>query len=306
MTTHAPAHPPADFAARLRGAWTALITPFKNGAVDERALRDLVEAQITAGIDGLVPVGTTGESPTLDPAEHIRVIKIVVEAAKHRVPVLAGTGANATAEALHLSKAARDAGADGLLVVAPYYNRPSQQGLLLHYQVLLESVDLPLVMYNIPGRTGVNVEPETMAQLRASPRFVGVKESAGSPDQVSRIVELCGPGFRVMSGDDTLTLPFMSVGAVGVISVLSNVMPGEVARLCRLFSEGKPAEARQLHAALFPLTKALFVETNPVPVKTALALLGRCEAFVRPPLAPLEPASLEKLKSAMRGAGLKV
>ncbi|MEK7476443.1 MAG: 4-hydroxy-tetrahydrodipicolinate synthase [Candidatus Coatesbacteria bacterium] len=293
----------AETRLSLRGAWTALVTPFRGGEVDERALREAVEFQIAGGINGLVPCGSTGESSTLTYDEHIRTIQTVVEAARKRVPVLAGAGANSTAEALHLCLASKEVGADGVLVVAPYYNRPSRKGLLLHYRALLDAVDLPLVLYNIPGRTGVNVEPDTVAALAGHPRFAGVKESAGSCDQVSRLLEACGPEFQVLSGDDSLTLPFMSVGAAGVISVLSNVLPKETSLMVRAMLEGRPAAALEIHRRLFPLMRALFVETNPVPVKTALGLLGRCDPFVRPPLAALEDASLAKLKAAMKACG---
>ncbi len=296
----------ADVVARLRGTYTALITPFRGDAVDEAAFRALVERQIAEGVDGLVPVGTTGESPTLTFEEHIRVIRCCVEAARGRVPVLAGAGANSTREALELSEAAREAGADGLLSVAPYYNRPTQRGLLLHYRTLLEEVDLPLVLYNIPGRTGVNVEPETMAALRSSPRFAGVKESAGSCDQVSRILELCGPDFPVLCGDDSLTLPFMSVGARGVISVASNLVPRETSAMVRAFMEGRPGEALALHRRLYPLMKALFIETSPGPIKAAMAMLRLCEGGLRSPLAPMDDANRERLRKAMAGVGLKV
>jgi len=296
--------PMSDMGARLRGAYTALVTPFRNGEVDERALRELIEFQIASGIDGLVPVGTTGESPTLTPEEHVRTIQITVDAARKRVPVLAGAGSNSTAEALHFCLASKEAGADGVLVVAPYYNRPSQKGMLLHFQALLDAVDLPLVLYNIPSRTGVNVEPETIGRLRANRRFAGVKEAAGSCDQVSRILELCGPDFPVLSGDDSMTLPFMSVGAVGVISVVSNVLPKDTVAMVHAQLEGRPAAALELHRRLFPFMRALFVETNPVPVKTALGLLGKCDPGVRPPLAPLEESGLARLKAAMKACGL--
>ena len=288
----------------LRGAWTALVTPFKGGEVDERAMREAVDFQVAGGINGLVPCGSTGESSTLTYEEHIRVIQITVDAARKRVPVLAGAGANSTAEALHLCLASKDVGADGVLVVAPYYNRPSQKGLCVHYEALLDAVDLPLVLYNIPGRTGINVEPDTVAVLSRHPRFVGIKEAAGNCDQVSRLFDLCGTDFQVLSGDDSLTLPFMSVGAVGVISVLSNVLPKETSLMVHAMLEGRPAAALELHRRLFPLMRALFVETNPVPVKAALGLLGRCDPYVRPPLAALEDANLAKLRAALKACGV--
>jgi 4-hydroxy-tetrahydrodipicolinate synthase len=296
----------AQMKQRLRGVYTAIITPFKDGAVDEKCLRDLVEIQVAGGVDGLVPAGTTGESPTLSHEENVRVIRICVETAKGRIPILAGTGSNSTSEALDLSRRARESGADGLLVVAPYYNRPTQRGLMLHFEAIMREVDLPLVLYNIPGRTGVNVEPETVAALKKSGGLAGVKEASGLADQVSKIVELCGPDFSVFSGDDSLTLPFMSVGALGVISVVSNVAPRETGDMVRAFMGGRTADALVLHQKLFPLVKALFVETNPVPVKTALAMLGKCRNELRLPLAPMEEGNAARLRSALGTFGFKV
>jgi len=297
---------PSDTASRLKGAFTALVTPFKEGKVDEAALGEMVEFQVSSGIDGLVPVGTTGESPTLSYEEHNRVVRVVVEAARGRVPVLAGTGANSTREALELSREAERAGADALLIVSPYYNRPTQRGLEMHFAAILDAVKIPVVAYNIPSRTGVNIEPETMAALARHPRFVGDKEAAGSTDQASRILELCGPDFILLSGDDSMTLPFMSVGGRGVISVVSNIVPAETVAMVRAFAAGRTAEALAMHRRLFPLVKAVFVETNPVPIKTALGILGRCSPELRLPMAPMEPSNAEKLKAAMRAFGLKV
>jgi len=295
----------AQMKQRLRGVYTALITPFRDGAVDEKCLRDLVEIQVASGVDGLVPAGTTGESPTLSHEENVRVIRVCVEAAKGRLPVLAGTGSNSTSEALDLSRRARDAGADGLLVVAPYYNRPTQRGLILHYEAIMREVDLPLVLYNIPGRTGVNVEPETIFALKRTGNLAGVKEASGLADQVSKIVELCGPDLSVLSGDDSLTLPFMAVGAVGVISVVSNVAPRETHDMVRAWRDGRRDDAMALHRRLFPLVKALFSETNPVPVKTALSMMGKCLPDLRLPLAAMEEGNAARLLSAMRAFGLK-
>ncbi len=292
--------------ARLRGVYTALVTPFRNGAIDEECFLRLVEAQVEAGVDGVVPAGTTGESPTLNVAEHVKVISLCVKAAAGRTVVLAGTGANSTQEAYELSAAAKEAGADGLLVVAPYYNKPTQRGLLKHYESVLERVDLPLVVYNIPGRTGVNVEPETLAELASSPRLAGIKEAAGSPDQVSRILALCGSDFPVLSGDDSLTLPFMAVGARGVISVASNIAPKEVCAMVRAFLDGSPAQAIALHRRLFPLFRALFTETNPIPVKTALGFLGACSPEMRLPMVSMEKGNAEKLRCTMKEFGFKV
>jgi 4-hydroxy-tetrahydrodipicolinate synthase len=296
----------AGVAGRLRGAYTALVTPFRNGSVDESALRELVEFQIAGGINGLVPTGTTGESPTLTHPEHIRTIEVCVRAAAGRVPVLAGTGSNSTQEALDLGKAAKAAGADALLVVAPYYNRPTQRGLVLHYRAIVDQVGLPLVVYNIPSRTGVNVEPETLAQIAKGGGLAGVKEAAGSTDQVCRILEVCGTDFTVLSGDDSLTLPFLSVGARGVISVVSNLAPRETSDMVRAYLAGRHPEALALHRRLLPLIKALFIETNPVPVKTAMGLLGRCSGDLRLPLAPMEEGNEARLRRALEDFGFKV
>jgi len=298
--------PPAEFTPRLRGTYTALVTPFKGGEVDEQGVRELVEFQIENGVDGLVPAGTTGESPTLTHAEHIRVIQVCVEAARGRVPILAGTGSNSTQEALDLSRSAKEVGADALLVVAPYYNRPSQRGLVLHYQAILEQVQLPLVVYNIPSRTGVNVEPETLGIIKKSGNLAGIKEAAGSTDQVSRMLEVLGAGFVVLSGDDSLALPFLSVGARGVISVVSNIVPKEMVGLVQAYLGGRHAEALELHRKLFPLMRALFIETNPAPVKTAMGLLGRCSGDLRLPLAPLTESNLARLRDALQSFGFKV
>jgi 4-hydroxy-tetrahydrodipicolinate synthase len=296
--------PPADLVRRLRGTWTALVTPFRGADVDEDAYRRLVEFQVAGGVEGLVAMGTTGESPTLSFKEHVRVVELAVAAAAGRMPVLAGSGANSTSEALELCLACRQAGADGLLVVAPYYNRPTQRGLRLHYEALMRDVDLPFVLYNIPGRTGVNLLPETVAALKPTGRLAGIKEAAGDADQVSRLIELLGPAFPVLSGDDSLTLPFMAVGAVGVISTVSNLVPREMSDMVRAFLAGHPAEARSLHARLFPLVKAVFLESNPAGIKTALGIAGRCAPEMRLPMAPMEPGNVEKLRAAMRTFGL--
>ncbi len=293
-------------ALALRGTYTALITPFKDGGLDREAVRRLVDRQVDAGIDGLVAVGTTGESPTLAMDEHIEMVRLVIEAARGRVPVLAGTGANSTHEAIELARAAKGVGAAGGLSVVPYYNKPTPAGLRRHFEAILAAVDLPLVVYNIPGRTGVALDAETLAALRASPRLAGLKQSADSPDHVGRFLELCGPDFPIMSGDDSLTLPFMAVGAVGVISTVSNIVPREMGDMVRAFAGGRPAEALALHRRLFPLVKAVFAETNPGPIKAAAGLLGWCDPAVRLPLALPEGKALESLSRAMRAFGLPV
>jgi 4-hydroxy-tetrahydrodipicolinate synthase len=288
----------------LSGAWSAIVTPFRDGAVDDKALRDLIEWQIAGGIQGLIPCGSTGESATLSHAEHEHVIKIAIEQVRHRVPVFAGTGSNSTAEAIRLTTFAREAGADGALLISPYYNRPTQEGIYRHYRMIAQSVDLPLIVYNIPSRTGSNIVPETMARLCEFKNIVAVKEAAGSLDQVSDIHRLCGERLAILSGDDSLTLPMMAVGATGVISVITNIMPAETRKLIDAALEGNFSHARELHYQLLPMVRALFVETNPVPVKHALSLMNKCSAEVRMPLVGLAAASVEKLRAAMKDARL--
>jgi 4-hydroxy-tetrahydrodipicolinate synthase len=265
------------------GAFTAIVTPFRNGQVDEGRLREQVEYQIANGIDGLVPVGTTGESPTLDFDEHEKVIKLTVEFAKGRVPVIGGTGGNATSEAMELHRFAKDAGCTACLSVNPYYNKPTQEGLYRHFMALAEKVDLPIMLYNIPGRTGITMTPQTVARLRQGNRnFVAIKEATGIPDMTSEIKSLCD--MPVFCGDDSLTLPLISIGAVGVVSVLSNLIPGEISRLCHLAMEGKFKEAAALHHRLFPLMRAMFLDGNPVGIKHAMKMAGRDSGELRLPL----------------------
>jgi 4-hydroxy-tetrahydrodipicolinate synthase len=287
------------------GTHTAIVTPFKDGKVDEAALERLIKAQIRGGVDGIVPVGTTGESPTLDFEEHIRVVKLAVQFAAGKVKVIAGTGANSTSEAIYLTKAAEEAGADGSLQVAPYYNRPTQEGLFQHFHAIARATKLPLVLYSIPGRCGVEIGVDTVARLaREDANVVGIKEAGGNADRVSQLRAACGPKFTILSGDDALTLPFMAVGADGVISVASNVIPRDVSRMVAAFAAGKAAEALKLHARCYPLFKDLFIETNPVPVKTALALMGMMEDELRLPLVPLSPANHEKLVKTLQACGV--
>ncbi|HZP44351.1 MAG TPA: 4-hydroxy-tetrahydrodipicolinate synthase [Candidatus Binataceae bacterium] len=281
------------------GAFSALITPFRDGAVDERALRDLVEWQIQSGIDGLVPCGSTGESATLSHAEHEQVIRLVIEQARRRVPVIAGTGSNSTAEAVRLTTFAREAGADAALLISPYYNKPTQDGIFRHYQTIAAAVDLPLFVYNIPGRTGSNILPETFARMCEIKQVVGIKEASGSMDQCSDILGLCGERLTLMSGDDSLTLPLMAMGARGVISVITNVMPREMHDLTAAALAGDFARARALHFRMLPLMRALFVETNPIPVKQALAFMGRSSNEMRLPLIAMTAAGAEKLRGVM-------
>ncbi|NQU11147.1 4-hydroxy-tetrahydrodipicolinate synthase [bacterium] len=291
----------------FQGCYTALVTPFTaDGNVDEHRLRDLVESQVAAGVDGLVPCGTTGESPTLSHEEHDRVIEVVLAVAKGRCPVIAGTGSNATDEAITLTRHAQQVGARASLQVAPYYNRPTQAGLDAHFRAIAEAVDLPLILYNIPGRCGVDIANETTARLRHDlpDRIVGLKEATGNVDRVSQLRAAVDDGFVILSGDDSLTLPMMSVGAVGVISVASNVAPREVTEMVHAALAGDWARARNLHARLYPLFKDLFVETSPVPVKAALAMMGRIDERCRLPLVPLAAAHRDRLCRTLREQGL--
>ena len=282
------------------GALSAIITPLRDGAIDEPALRDLIEWQIQSGVDGIVPCGSTGESATLSHPEHEHVIKIAVEQTRKRVPVVAGTGSNSTAEAIRLTSFAREAGADGALLVSPYYNKPTQDGIVRHYRAIAQSVALPLIVYNIPGRTGSSVLPETLAQLADVPNIVGVKEASGSMDQASDVRRLCGERLTILSGDDSLTLPLIALGAKGVISVISNVMPRETHELAQAALAGDFARARDLHYKMLPLVRALFLETNPIPVKYAASLMGKCTAELRMPLTTMSPGPAEKLRGVMK------
>ncbi len=288
----------------FRGAITALVTPFKDGKVDEASLRELIEFQIANGIDGLVPCGTTGESPTLSHDEHDRVIEITIDAAKKRVPVIAGTGSNSTAEALRLTRHAYEAGADGALIACPYYNKPTQEGIYRHFSLIAKSVPIPIIPYNIPGRTGVNMSPELMARLAEIDNIVGVKEASGSLKQMNDVLDLCGPEFDVLSGDDGFTLPLMAIGGKGIISVASNIVPADMAAMVDAAEAGDFAAARALHAKMSPLFDVLFIEVNPIPVKAALALMGRIVCEYRLPLCPMAPANHEKLRKVLVAYGL--
>jgi 4-hydroxy-tetrahydrodipicolinate synthase len=286
------------------GAIVAIVTPFKNDQVDERALRELIEFQIANGTDGIVPCGTTGESATLSHEEHDRVIEITIDAVKKRVPVIAGTGSNNTAEALRLTKHAYEAGADGALIVCPYYNRPTQEGLYQHFKTIAESVPLPIIPYNIPSRTGVNLLPEMVAKLAKIQNIVGIKEASGSISQMSDIISLCSNDFAVLSGDDIFTLPLMAMGGAGVISTVSNVAPADMAGLVDAFAAGNMAGAKTLHRKMSALIETLFIEVNPIPVKAALALMGKIEYEYRLPLCKMAEANFEKLKKVMVNYGL--
>ncbi len=285
------------------GALTALVTPFRDGAVDVEALRALVEAQIAGGIDGLVPCGTTGESVTLSAAEHALVVRSVVEQAAGRVPVVAGAGSVSTAHAIELARASRAAGADGLLVVVPYYNKPTQAGLVAHYRALLREVPLPTILYNIPGRCGVDLGLDAMAQLAGVPEIVAVKEATGNVLRSQALVARFGERFSVLSGDDALTLPILAVGGAGVVSVTSNLLPRAVSDVIRLWRAGDVAGARALHLRLLPVHEVMFVESNPGPVKAALAQAGRLAPEVRLPLAWPAEASCRLVAEVLAASG---
>jgi len=288
----------------FEGTHTALVTPFRDGAVDEPALRRLIREQIAAGVDGIVPCGSTGESATMNHAEHQRVISIAIEEAAGTVKVMAGTGSNNTAEAISLTTYAKQAGADAALLISPYYNKPTQDGHVAHYRAIADAAGLPLFVYNIPGRTGVNILPETIAKMAEHPMIVGVKEASGSLDQVSRIIELTGGRMTVLSGDDSLTLPMMAVGAHGVIAVVSNVIPAKLVAMVRAARDGDFASARTLHYELLPIIQALFTETNPIPVKAAMAMLGKCGPELRMPLTPITEPNRKRLEAVLREHGL--
>jgi len=282
------------------GSIVAIVTPFRNGKLDERAFGDLIEWQIANGTNGIVPCGTTGESATLTHDEHHRVVRLTVEVAKGRVPVIAGTGSNSTDEAISLTRHAKDAGADGALLITPYYNKPTQEGLYRHYKAVAEAVDMPLVLYNIPGRTGVNMLPATVARLAVMKNIVGIKEGSGSVQQASDIAQACGDRLIVLSGDDPLTLPMMAVGAKGVITVTANVMPKEMAQLVASFQAGLIDEARRIHFALSALFAALFYETNPIPVKEALGMMGKIDPELRLPMCAMSADNRNQLTRVLK------
>jgi 4-hydroxy-tetrahydrodipicolinate synthase len=284
----------------FNGAFSALITPFRDGAVDVAAMREIIEWQIQSGVDGLVACGSTGESATLSHAEHEQVIRLVVEQARRRVPVLAGTGSNSTAEAIRLTAFAREVRADGALMISPYYNKPTQEGIYKHYKMVAASVDLPLIVYNIPGRTASNILPETFARMCDIKQVAGIKEASGSMDQVSDILKLCGDRLTILSGDDSATLPLMAIGAKGVIATITNVMPREMHELAAAGLANDFERAREIHFKMLPLMRALFLETNPIPVKQACALMGKCSNEVRMPLTPMSPAPADRLRGVMK------
>lgn len=289
----------------FRGSIVAIVTPFKDDKVDEKKFRDLIEFQIKNDSSGIVPCGTTGESATLSFQEHERVIEIAIAQVKKRIPVIAGTGSNSTQEAIMLTKAAAKAGADASLQVSPYYNRPTQKGLYEHFKAVAEAVHIPIILYNIASRTGVNIEPETIAKLASDCKnIVGVKEASGNLDQMSRIKALCRSDFDLISGDDSLTLPILSIGGTGIISVVANIVPKDVASLVDEFDRGNIKKAQEIHYKLLPLIKAIFIETNPIPVKTAMGLMGMCEPDLRLPMSSMSLDNLNKLEKALKEYGL--
>jgi 4-hydroxy-tetrahydrodipicolinate synthase len=289
----------------FKGSIVALVTPFKQGKVDEKKLRELIEFHIKNGTSGIVPCGTTGESATLSFQEHEKVIEVTIDQVKKRIPVIAGTGSNSTEEAIMLTEHAANAGADASLQVAPYYNRPTQRGLYAHFKAIADAVKIPHILYNIASRTGVNIEPDTVAQLAKSCKnIVGIKEASGNLDQMSKIKSVCPKDFALLSGDDSLTLPLLSIGGVGVVSVVANIVPHDVAELVKAFQDGDTKKAEEKHYALFPLIKCLFLETNPIPVKTAMGLLHMCEPDVRLPLCSMTEENQGKLKQALQAYGL--
>jgi len=284
------------------GCIVAQVTPFKDGEVDFKKLDELVEFHLDSGTDCISPCGTTGESPTLSHEEHEAVIENVVRKVAGRIKVLGGTGSNSTAEAIRLTRYAKSAGADGALMVTPYYNKPTQEGLYQHYKTVAQEVDIPIVLYNVPGRTGISIAPETVARLSKIKNIVAIKEASGSLDQASAIRALSD--ITILSGDDSLTLPIMSIGGQGVVSVVANIVPQDVKAMVTAFKEGKTGEAEERHRRLFPLCRAMFIETNPIPVKTAMRILRRLNGELRLPLCPMQPANEEKLKRALKDYGL--
>jgi 4-hydroxy-tetrahydrodipicolinate synthase len=292
-------------AVMFQGTYTALVTPFRDGHIDEAAFRALIAEQVEAGMDGVVPCGSTGESATLDHDEHDRIIKIAIEEARGRIKVIAGTGSNNTSEACRLTRAAADAGADAVLLISPYYNKPTQHGHVDHFKAVAAAApDLPQILYNIPGRTGMNMAPETIARLAEVKNIVGIKEASGSIDQWLSIMRLCGPDFCVLAGDDGATLPVMALGGHGVISVVTNLIPVRFKAMVDAAAAGDFTTARRIQMEVLPLLQTLFLEVNPLGVKAALAMMGKIQDELRLPLTPLSAAPREKLAAALRAEGL--
>ena len=289
----------------IEGSIVAIVTPFSDGAIDYEKLEELIEFHIESGTHGIVPVGTTGESPTLSHAEHEEVIKFTVEAIRGRIPVIAGTGSNSTMEAIMLTKFAEQAGADAALVVTPYYNKPTQEGIYRHFRTLADRTSLPLILYNVPGRTVVNIEPETVERLFCEcENIIGIKEASGSLEQASRILFLCGEELILLSGDDAVNYPLLTIGGKGFISVTANIAPADVSEMYNSFARRDIGKAKELHYRLLPLSRALFVESNPIPVKAALAMMGKISPEIRPPLYELSGKNLKRLKSELNKYGL--
>jgi len=288
----------------FQGSFVALVTPFKNGKIDEDALKNLIEFQVANGTNGIVPCGTTGEAATLSIEEHNQVIDIAVGTVNGRIPVIAGTGSNSTKEAIKMTIHAKETGANAALLITPYYNKPTQEGLYQHFKKIAGDVDIPIIVYNVPGRTSVNMLPATTARLSEIKNIVGIKEASGSLQQVSETIKLCGENFSVISGDDANTLPIMAAGGKGVISVTANIAPDKIAALCKACLDENFSEARKLHYELLDLNISMFIETSPGPVKTALSLMGKVSDEVRLPLVPMNNANLSTLKSLLKKSGL--
>ena len=288
----------------FKGSIVAIVTPFKNGKFDEKAYGDLIEWHIAQGTHGIVPCGTTGEASTLDFNEHYRVIEVAVKVTKKRIPVIAGTGANSTDEAIEITKKAKKLGADGALLVTPYYNKPTQEGLYRHYKAVAEAVKIPIILYNVPGRTAVNMLPSTVVRLAEFKNIVAIKEATGDMKQASELIRLCGDRMAVLSGDDFTTLSMLALGGKGSISVTANIAPKDAAEMYNAWERGDLAKARQLHYKLEPLNSAMFIETNPIPVKTALVLMGKVREEFKLPLCEMSRANREKLKDVLKNAGI--
>lgn len=285
----------------FKGSIVAIVTPFKNGKFDENAFSDLVEWHITQGTNGIVPCGTTGEASTLDLKEHYRVIEVAIKAANKRVPIIAGTGSNSTDEAIEITQKAKKLGADGALLVTPYYNKPTQEGLYRHYKAVADAVDIPIILYNVSGRTAVKLEPETVARLSEIKNIVAIKEAEGSMKEASKMIRLCGDKIIFLSGDDFTTFPLLALGGKGVISVTANIVPKDVSQMCKAWQEGDIKKALGLHYKLEPLNAAMFIETNPIPAKTALALMGKIKEEFRLPLCEMSKDNKGKLIEVLKG-----
>ncbi|MFH1753812.1 MAG: 4-hydroxy-tetrahydrodipicolinate synthase [Candidatus Omnitrophota bacterium] len=286
----------------FKGSFVALVTPFRNGKIDEKSFRELIKFHLDRGTDGIVPCGCTGEAATMSHDEHKRLMDITVETVGGKVPVVAGAGSNNTAEAVNLTKHAKKAGCDGVLSITPYYNKPTPEGQYLHYESIAKSADIPIMLYNVPSRTGISILPETVARLSKIDNIVAIKEASGSLDQASQILALCD--IAVLSGDDSLTLPIMSIGGVGVVSVAANIVPDRISRLVSLYASGETEEARKVHIGLTPLFKAMFIETNPMPVKAAMGLMKLITPEWRLPLCPPKADTVERLKKVLKEQGL--